>query len=106
MPTTEKCQECSVIDVKFNTLNENLRDLSITVKEQFSEVRTRLDALQLQSQTNSTLLRLVVGDGEPGHGRLGLAETTIENLKRYFWQIAGGVAVILLLIEVVFKIAK
>ncbi len=33
------------------------------------------------------LLKQVVGDdGEPGKGRLGLAEAAIENLKKFRWQ--------------------
>ena len=106
MSTTERCQDCQVSDLKFVIVAENLKDLSATVKEQFSEIRARLDTLQAQGQTNATLLRLVVGDGEPQHGRLGLAEQSIENLKRYSWQITGGGAVILLLIEMFFKIMK
>lgn len=106
MQTVERRQNYPVLEVKLNAVAESVRELSATVKEQFVEMRAHLDALQMQEQNNATLLRLVVGDGEPGHGRLGLAEKAIENLKRFFWQVMGGGAVVLFLLDTFFKIWK
>ena len=62
-----------------------------------------LDVLRQQQLTAATLLRLVVGDGEPGQGRLGQAEKSIEMLKRYWWQFAGAIAVGLFIVDLVFR---
>lgn len=92
-----------MLEYKINALTESVKTLSTTLREQFGAMNTRLDTLQMEQRDNATLLRLVVGSGEPGQGRLGLAEKTIETLKRYWWQFAGSVAVVLFLLDLVLK---
>lgn len=101
--TAEWQQEKAVLEYQIEALTENVRDLSASVKWNFAEVNLRLGEMQTQQQTTATLLRLAVGDGEPGHGRLGQAEKAIETLKRYWWQFAGGVAVILFVLDLVLR---
>ena len=93
----------NTLEFKINTLTDSVKDLSATVKEQYGMMHSLLDMLQLQHQAASTLLRLVVGDGEPGQGRLGQAEKSIEVLKRYWWQFAGAIAVGLFIVDLVFR---
>jgi hypothetical protein len=103
MATPERRQDYPVLEYKLNALGESVKELSSTVEKKFEEVTERLETVQGDQQTNSTLLRLVVGNGEPGAGRLGQAEKAIDALKRYWWQFAGGVAVILYVLDLLFK---
>lgn len=93
----------NTLEFKINALTDGVRDLSITVKEQYGVMHSLLDVLRQQQLTAATLLRLVVGDGEPGQGRLGQAEKSIEMLKRYWWQFAGAIAVGLFIVDLVFR---
>ena len=81
---------------------DNVLELKNTVKRGFSEMDKKLDAISGQSEKNQLLMSLVVGDGQPGQGRLGAAEKSIEILRRYAWQFAGGVAVVLFLLDLFF----
>lgn len=93
----------NTLEFKINALTDGVRELSITVKEQYGVMHSLLDVLRQQQLTAATLLRLVVGDGEPGQGRLGQAEKSIEMLKRYWWQFAGAIAVGLFIVDLVFR---
>jgi len=103
MVPPERRQDYPVLEYKLNALGESVKDLSSTVREQFEAVNGRLDTVQADQQVNATLLKMVVGNGEPGHGRLGQAEKAIETLKSHWWQFAGGVAVALYLLDLLFK---
>jgi len=103
MAPPERRQNYPMLEYKLNALGESVKNLSLAMKEQFEAVNGRLDTVQSDQQVNATLLRMVVGNGEPSHGRLGQAEKAIDALKRYWWQFAGGVAVALYLLDLLFK---
>lgn len=92
-----------MLEYKLNALSASVKELSATVEKKFEEVNGRLETVQTDQQINGTLLKMVVGDGEPGHGRLGQAEKAIDAMKRNWWQFAGGVAVLLYLLDLLFK---
>lgn len=82
---------------------ENVLDLKHTVQRGFNDVDKKLDTISSQTETNTLLTKLVIGDGQPGQGRLGVAERSIEFLKRFVWQFAGGIAVILFVLDLLFR---
>lgn len=93
----------NTLEFKINALVDGVKDLSKIVNEQYAMIHPLVDALGTQQQTAATLLRLVIGDGGPGQGRLGQAEKAIETLKRYWWQFAGAIAVGLFILDLVFR---
>ena len=47
----------------------------------------------------TTMLEGCIGDGQPGSGRLGVVEETVEVLKKFRWQALTIVAVVMWLAE-------
>lgn len=92
-----------MVEFEMRTLKQSLEELKGTVHEGFNTLNDRLGKMEKEQQSASVLLRLAVGDGQPGQGRLGIAEQTIDALKRNWWQFAGAIAVVLFLANLVFR---
>jgi phosphate-selective porin len=56
-------------------------------------------ALETKVEVGNTLLRLAVGSGQAGEGRVGVLEKTVETLKQFRWQTLAIISFLLLLAE-------
>lgn len=65
-----------------------------------------LEHTELVGKVNqlSDHLRVCIGEGQPGQGRLGAAELAIEKLKKFMWQATAVIAMLLLLAQNVARI--
>ena len=63
------------------------------------EYEEKVDALKAKVDESAFLLRMAVGSGQPGEGRLGQLEQTVETLKKFRWQALAIIALILLAVE-------
>lgn len=60
-----------------------------------------LEHVQLDRKVERSLVMLesCIGDGQPGHGRLGQVEKVVEDLKKFRWQAMAIIATLLLLAD-------
>jgi hypothetical protein len=56
-------------------------------------------ALETKVEVGNTLLRLAVGSGQAGEGRVGVLEKTVETLKQFRWQTLAIISLLLLMAE-------
>ena len=63
------------------------------------EFEEKVDALKAKVDESAFLLRMAVGSGQPGEGRLGQLEQTVETLKKFRWQALAIISLILLAVE-------
>jgi hypothetical protein len=76
-------------------LQQQREDFQKAVNKQFLEHL----ALAKKVEAGNTLLRLAVGSGQAGEGRVGALEKTVETLKQFRWQTLAIIAFLLLLAE-------
>lgn len=48
---------------------------------------------------HSTMIENIVGDGQPGRGRLGVLETGMELMKKFRWQALAVIALMMWAVE-------
>lgn len=70
-------------------------DFQVAINKQFLEHV----ALETKVEVGNTLLRLAVGTGQAGEGRVGVLERTVETLKQFRWQTLAIISFLLLLAE-------
>ncbi len=48
---------------------------------------------------HGTLIENIIGDGQPGEGRVGVLEEAMDTMKKFRWQVAAILAVVTMLVE-------
>lgn len=93
------------------TINDQRQTFQEAINEQRDVFQEALNKqfvahIELSKQVTvmDTTLKLCIGSGQPGEGRLGSIEMALEKLKQFRWQTLAILATILLLTEHVERI--
>ena len=76
-------------------MEQQRNDFQAAINKQFLE---HID-LEKKMESGNTLLRLAVGSGQAGEGRVGELEKAVETLKKFRWQALAIISLLLLFAE-------